>query len=824
MIEYIYAKSEPEKLLLEHMVDAGCVAIEILKSRNYYSLFKKLYDECEYNLKNEENFLNWIGFMIALHDIGKSDVKFQCNMPETVSDKFIKLLDYDYRDVFDNKFRHEIYGSKLIEDYFTELSYKKELACAIRMHHQKYKAKERHNPEIENYEGSDLYKKQKSWQKEIINELKNIFKIDNLTDIVEFKNRTVWWNDFIGLEILSDWVASSPKFIITDKKDYRKNAEITAKNILYKLEILTSSEIECKSFEDVFKIKNENMRGIQLACENNILYNSKLVIIEAATGEGKTEAALYTAMKMCKEQNKDGLYIALPTSATSNQMYERAKKVLPNANIKLVHSNAWLLDNNSQFISNVKDAAEWFSSTKRGLLCQNAVGTIDQAMQSVLKVKYSMLKLIGLQNKVIIIDEAHSYDSYMKNVIVLMLKWFKELDIPVIILSATLPDKIKEDYIKVYIDRKIELEKSYPLITAINNDIIQIKCKSFKQENISFVTKNILGNYEKYAKLILEKAKQKGYIMCVCNTVKAAQETYKEIKSLNIDNIPIYILHARFKNADRMKIEDNLDEIFSKKGLSKRPEACILITTQIVEQSLDYDFDYVFSEIAPLDLLIQRAGREMRFSETKRSETFTNKEMCIFISDKYDYGSIGYVYFEYILKKTQEFIINNPIINVPNQIREAINKVYDDMLDKENFILWSKMYSNSKLEQLYAESNTLPEPNPKHLIYVCGRDAVDTFCKTDADVSAKTRLSDESTKVVFAKDKKYFEEGYTNFDIAKKIHKQVITISLKDEIILTENIEGKGYLKGIIGICSDSILKTEKRLYEYSNEIGLEKK
>ncbi|MFR6378830.1 MAG: DEAD/DEAH box helicase [Evtepia sp.] len=168
-----------------------------------------------------------------------------------------------------------------------------------------------------------------------------------------------------------------------------------------------------------------------------------MVLIEAPMGEGKTEAGIYAALQMARQWKKHGFYVGLPTSATSNQMVGRMREFLAlhglEDTVRLLHSMAWLVDEDlpeMQFDTEEKAyAARWLLPVRRGLLAPYAVGTVDQAMMAVLMVKYGVLRLLGLAQKTLVIDELHSYDVYMSELIERLLEWCKALEIPVVMLS-----------------------------------------------------------------------------------------------------------------------------------------------------------------------------------------------------------------------------------------------------------------------------------------------------------------------------------------------------------------------------------------------------
>ncbi len=174
-----------------------------------------------------------------------------------------------------------------------------------------------------------------------------------------------------------------------------------------------------------------------------------LAIIEAPMGEGKTEAGIYLASQWMARAGLTGLYIGLPTAATSNQMHGRVVDFLSkhdaDATVRLVHGMAWLLDEQSPdkppeiYGTTSNDASEWFRPTRRSLLAPFGVGTVDQALLASLHVRFGLLRLFGLSRSVLIIDEVHAYDAYMTTILDSLLRWCAALGIPVILLSATLP-------------------------------------------------------------------------------------------------------------------------------------------------------------------------------------------------------------------------------------------------------------------------------------------------------------------------------------------------------------------------------------------------
>ena len=190
-------------------------------------------------------------------------------------------------------------------------------------------------------------------------------------------------------------------------------------------------------------------------------------------GMGKTEAALYAAYRMLEQGKAGGIYFALPTQLTSNKIHDRVNAFLsrillqdsPQAPL-LLHGKAWLKTFSEQEMG--EDAAPgkpWFQSGKRGLLAPFAVGTIDQALMAVIRVRHSAVRAFWLAGKVVIIDEIHSYDTYTGTIVDKLVTLLRDLHCTVIILSATLTQSRRAAFLGAH----QPVRTDYPLITAVDS-------------------------------------------------------------------------------------------------------------------------------------------------------------------------------------------------------------------------------------------------------------------------------------------------------------------------------------------------------------------
>jgi len=363
-----------------------------------------------------------------------------------------------------------------------------------------------------------------------------------------------------------------------------------------------------------------------------------LAIIEDLTGSGKTEAALTLAHRLMAAGRADGLFMALPTMATANAMYGRlvnAYRALfqPEArpSLALAHGRAALDDRFSNSI--LQDAAEpsnagtdaadepagaqcaaWLADDRRrALLAQVGVGTIDQALLAVLPVRHAPLRQFGLSRKVLIVDEAHAFDPYMRRELHALLRFHAAMGGSAILLSATLPRKLRQQLADAFRDglRSPPLPLSsgdYPLATLVaKNGVTEARC-AVRPGLARRVAVERLPDIDTVLARIADAAACGAAVAWVRNTVDEAIAAAAALRERGVDPL---LFHARFAMKDRLAIEAEVLDRFGPNSKGQKRRA-VLVATQVVEQSLDLDFDLLVTDLAPIDLLIQRAGRLWR--------------------------------------------------------------------------------------------------------------------------------------------------------------------------------------------------------------------
>ena len=454
------------------------------------------------------------------------------------------------------------------------------------------------------------------------------------------------WMFVAGLTSVADWIGSNQEFFEPignraladgpfDVDDYFGAAEKNAAVALEKLGWLRQSNDRRPVRIEDFLPHGRAARPLQTAVVQIVsgLTAPTLLVVEAPMGEGKTEAGWYAAASW-NQQEGQGAYVALPTMATSNQMFDRVGKFLEaggGGNLMLLHGKAALNKQFQELLKGGKYAVEvydedkhpsavvaeaWFAANKKqGLLAPFGVGTIDQALLAVLQTKHVFVRLFGLAGKCVILDEVHAYDAYMTTLMERLLRWLAALGCPVVLLSATLPRDKRLKLLRAYAGDGLPVptDKPYPRVTSVavggdRAEVASVEADPAQARTVQLGWVDESGLAEKLRQSLADG----GCAAVIRNTVGLAQETYQDLRdALKADGIRVELFHARFPFGRRMKIERRVLRRYGTKGeqFRKRRQRVVLVATQVIEQSLDLDFDEMVSDVAPVDLVLQRAGR-----------------------------------------------------------------------------------------------------------------------------------------------------------------------------------------------------------------------
>lgn len=436
-----------------------------------------------------------------------------------------------------------------------------------------------------------------------------------------------------------------------------------------------------------------------------------LVVLEDRTGSGKTEAALWLALRALQGGAR-GVYLGLPTQATADQLHARVttflRRLWPDASVtpRLLHGGVHLDEDvpspegvasdaedaapDGSISSPDSDAQQWFAQTRRGLLAPFAVGTIDQALLAVLNARHYPVRLWGLQSKVVIFDEVHAYDTYTFLLLERLVEWLAALDCSVVLLSATLPADRRHELTRAFRrgagleERRAPASSDYPRITvtsATHDEVVAVT-DDRPPRSVRIEWLDDVDDARAVADRVVRESRGGGCIAVVCSTVAAAQERFRMLRTLAGDEATIALLHARMRPLERRPIQRSLLEALGPPGSCARPEKLIVVATQVIEQSLDLDFDVMLSDLAPVDLLVQRAGRVHRHEPRRRPPRHTNARLLIL--DTPGSGAErelprggGAVYVKSVLARTRLALKHRVALTEPDDLDELISTVYD---------------------------------------------------------------------------------------------------------------------------------------------------
>jgi CRISPR-associated endonuclease/helicase Cas3 len=485
-----------------------------------------------------------------------------------------------------------------------------------------------------------------------------------------------------GLTTVADWIASGHFF---------DNPEFTWQNLVepavHEAGFVETKIKPCLSFKAIFgKDPYPIQEQFYNACTKPGIY-----ILEAPMGLGKTEAALYAAYKLLSEKAATGLYFAMPTRLTSDKIYQRVqpflKEILATDSSQqhafLLHGgDRWLQD--TELGEEGSPGGEWFNySLKRAILAPFGVGTIDQALLAALPdVRHSFLRSFGLLGKIVILDEVHSYDGYTSILLDSLIARLRKLHCTVIILSATLT----RDRRATMLATKVE-SNDYPLVSAIELDdpnlreIILPPDRKVPDHDVILHTCDADQNALNEA---LERSSNGQQVLWIENTVTEAQAIFKKLKSQNDGKIEVGLLHSRFIANDRKVLEDQWIGYYGKDGHERGKCGRILVGTQVLEQSLDIDADFLVTRLCPMDMFLQRTGRLWRHNERDNRASAARREAWLLVPalteaiEVTQLGKSAKIYEPYILFRTMEVLRPETMLSLPCQIRQLIEDTYKE--------------------------------------------------------------------------------------------------------------------------------------------------
>ncbi|MBK1672410.1 hypothetical protein CKO35_03690 [Ectothiorhodospira shaposhnikovii] len=488
-----------------------------------------------------------------------------------------------------------------------------------------------------------------------------------------------------------------------------------------------------------------------------------LLLVEGPTGCGKTEFGLAYAAHLLATGVAEAIIFALPTQATANAMLNRMEKVAPNLfpgqkNVVLAHGRA----SRHEGYMALKEAgrrptaqgeedaavqcADWLAqSRKRVFLGQIGVCTIDQVLISVLAVRHHFVRAFGVRRAVLIVDEVHAYDAYMYGLLTRVLHAQATAGGSAILMSATLPAYQRDLLLDAWGGDVPEQQSSaYPLIswagrgTPVRYWDLKGEPAHLPESRTVFLEcreRVDLRLSDQDIDQVIQAANEGACVAVICNLVSEAQGLWRRLRERSL-NVPVDLFHARYLFADRQVIEQRVMEYY---GRDRMAAGRILVATQVVEQSLDLDFDWLITQLCPVDLLFQRMGRLHRHPRTDRPAGFEDPRCTVLLPPDEQYGLHEVIYrYRRVLWRTHRRLQETDRITFPDVYRPWIESVYSEeaWLDEPEAVVQNwETFQNSALGKFFgarqlAEADMMPLQD------------------TDANAAAMTRDGDNGLKVL----------------------------------------------------------------------------
>lgn len=683
-------------------------------------------------------------FLGVTHDIGKLTALFQSRVAPCIEGYAGCFLPVPSLKSFDggNNVPHALAGKNI-------------LICAgcgcqaagiVGLHHGRaaeslYRAED----EILNYEYEYCGGAPKEWRASWDEFIKASLEFSGFEDISQIPQLSQGAQMLLsGMLIMADWLASNQSYFPYIAADSSGDCGVYPKRVSdgwKKIGLTRPWHAQCFNIDSVgFKERfgfepNSFQKDVAGAAAGAA--DMGLLVLEAQMGIGKTEAALAAAEILAANKGCGGIFFGLPTQATANGLfprilswadYQSADEV---HGIRLAHGAAGLNEDFQRIFRGTANIAKddsdggviahsWFEGRKQGLLAEFVVGTVDQLLMAGLRQKHMMLRHLGLAGKTVVIDECHSYSPYMNRYLDRCLTWLGEYGAPVIILSATLPEERRESMVKAYLKGKSHGKKlpaqtalipdySYPRITWTDGETVcqkPVKGDS-RQTEVSIIRAETAG----LADILKERLSAGGCAAVIVNTVKRAQQTAEILKN-SLEDTGILLFHSQFIMDDRAKREKELISMLGRNG--RRPFRMVVVGTQVLEQSLDIDFDLMVTDLCPMDLLLQRIGRLHRHRETKRPDGLKSPICYVLGTDKdnLEPGACA-IYGQWLLLQTEKRLGETVCLprDIPQLVQETYKKPDSGTLSGQEKDAWEEYEKRKKEEEARAGRFLLGPPS-----------------------------------------------------------------------------------------------------------------
>lgn len=667
----------------------------------------------------EPTLRGWILFFVALHDLGKFDLRFQLKALDALAEAWRKIVkgadheiplqeisgfDHGHAGMAWARLEYGVWLAKPDTDCVIWTHWERWLA-AVTGHHGDYPSA--YMEGLAAIEADDALIQQNSEARHaFIITLESLFlqpaglSLHDLPPVCSLPARAL----LAGFCASCDWLGSN-----TDEFDYRVSGaalddylyervmQIESRQMLRRYGLLAPSQAYAGLTTLLDTEKGEAPRGVQTEIDA-LSAVPGLTLIEAPTGSGKTEAALAYAWRLLSAGVADSIVFALPTQATANAMFGRieafATQAYSQANVVLAHgkrdSNVGFqklvergqhLTAQGKVEASVQCAAWLTSSRKRAFLGQIGVCTVDQVLLSVLPVRHKFVRGFGINKSVLIVDEVHAYDAYMYGLLGEVLKNQRACGGSAVLLSATLSTPLRDKLLAAWESHAATDEENAPypaLWHATGGPTAPLTVADEHQpprREVGIECLRLADAFPDDSLLtrIVAAAENGALVAVVVNLVDDAQRLARALRKLTAIDVDIF--HARYRFIDRQNKEAAALKHYGRHA--PRAIGRILVATQVVEQSLDLDFDWMITQICPVDLLFQRLGRLHRHARDQRPAGFDTPCCTVLTVEDDDYGVFELIYGNArVLWRTDVLLTRNDKLVFPEAYRDWIEQVY----------------------------------------------------------------------------------------------------------------------------------------------------
>ncbi|WP_242393191.1 CRISPR-associated helicase Cas3' [Anaeromyxobacter oryzisoli] len=542
-------------------------------------------------------------------------------------------------------------------------------------------------------------------------------ELDDIDALIERMKRSSWW--LAGFTILCDWLGSDTRYFPYEREPreleaYWATARSAARRAVDASGLSGSRPRSFAGLEQLFPAIAGRASPLQTSAATvDLGAGPQLFVLEDLTGSGKTEAALTLAHRLMAAGRADGLFFALPTMATANAMHARVEPLVGklfdgSPSYLLTHSGPRLTERDRIALASgprdvpygreeqqtaSRTASAWLAdSRKKALLAELGVGTIDQALLATLQSKHAALRLLGLHRKVLVVDEVHACDPYMLGVLCALLAAHASLGGSAILLSATLPLEQRRKLTRAFVEglgrrgQQVPSSLAYPLVTAFGADRILEQPVAPRAGTPRSLPVRRRGSVSEVVERLVEAARAGQCACWVRNSVKDAIEGHEAVAAA-LDAADVTLFHARFALGDRLRIEQDVLNRFGRESAVERRRGHVVVATQVVEQSLDIDFDVMVSDLCPIDRLIQRAGRLQRHPDRfpdrappvleVLSPAWSDDPPSSWLASPFHRTARVYPDPAVLWRTARELHRREQLI-LPQDARELVERVYDD--------------------------------------------------------------------------------------------------------------------------------------------------